>query len=193
MQRLCIFCGSNLGGRPEFAAAARAMGIEVARRGLSVVYGGGRVGLMGVLADAALAAGGEVLGVIPRALATKELAHDALTDLRIVETMHERKALMAELADGFVALPGGLGTFEEFFEILTWAQLGIHAKPCGILNVEGYYDPLLSLLDHAVAERFVHSEHRTLVLADHDPPLLLDAMAKFQPPSVKKWLDERAT
>lgn len=193
MRRLCIFCGSSLGGRGAFADAARAMGAELARRGIAVVYGGGRVGLMGVVADATLAAGGEVIGVIPRALATRELAHDALTDLRVVGTMHERKALMAELADAFVALPGGLGTFEEFCEILTWAQLGIHSKPCALLNVEGYYDPLLSLFDHAVAERFVRPEHRALVLAESDPGRLLEALKRFRAPSIKKWLDEAAT
>ena len=150
MNRVCVFAGSNAGARPEYAAAARALATECAARGLGIVYGGGSVGLMGVLADAALAAGTEVIGVIPAPLATKELAHASLTELRVVESMHERKATMNALADGFVALPGGLGTFEETLEVLTWAQLGIHGKPVGVLNVEGYYDGLLRWLSHAV-------------------------------------------
>jgi len=193
MNRLCVFCGSSCGAREEFSSVARALGAELVRRGLELVYGGGRVGLMGVLADAVLAAGGRVVGVIPKALATKELAHDALTGLHVVGTMHERKALMAELADGFIALPGGLGTLEEFCEVVTWSQLGIHVKPCGLLNVEGYYDSLLSLFDHAVAERFVRPEHRSIVLSSHDPSLLIDALLAFRPPALSKWLDERET
>lgn len=192
MKRICVFCGSGLGARPEFAAAAREMGREIVRRGLGLVYGGGRVGLMGVIADAALEAGGSVIGVIPRAFSTKELAHEGLTELRVVATMHERKALMAEFSDAFVAIPGGLGTLEEFCEVLTWAQLGIHAKPCGLLNVEGYYDSLLALFDHAVAERFVRPEHRALVLASDESTLLLDALATYHAPLFPRSVDGRA-
>ncbi len=193
MKRVCVLCGSSQGARPAFAAAARDMGAVLVRRGLGLVYGGGSVGLMGILADAVLAGGGHAIGVIPKALATKELAHAGLPDLRIVGTMHERKALMADLAGGFVAMPGGLGTLEEFCEVLTWAQLGIHAKPCGMLNVEGYYDPLLALLDHAVAEGFVRPEHRRLVLAKAEPALLLDAMDTFRAPPLRKWIDREKT
>ncbi len=192
MARICVFCGSDLGARPEFAAAAREMGRELVRRGLGLVYGGGRVGLMGVIADTVLEAGGSVVGVIPEALSAKELAHEGLTELRVVASMHERKALMAELSDAFVAIPGGLGTLEEFCEVLTWAQLGIHAKPCGLLNVEGYYDPLLALFDHAVAERFVRPEHRALVLASDESTLLLDAMATCRAPLLPGSIDLRA-
>lgn len=193
MKRICIFCGSSQGARAEFSKDAQEMGREIVRRRLGLVYGGGRVGLMGILADAVLAEGGEVIGVIPRALATKELAHDGLSDLQVVNTMHERKARMAELADGFIALPGGLGTLEEFCEIVTWAQLGLHVKPCGLLNVEGYYDRLLGLFDHAVVERFVRPEHRQLVLSSHDPALLLDSMDSFRAPHLPKWIDEAAS
>lgn len=164
------------------------MGGTVARRGLRLVYGGGRVGLMGAVADAALAAGGEVVGVIPDALVRKEIAHAGLTELHVVGTMHERKALMADLAGGFVALPGGYGTLEEFFEILTWAQLGIHGKPCGLLDVDGFFDPLVVLLDHAVAQGFVHPNHRSFVLQAEEPASLLDAMARYTPPATAKWV-----
>ncbi|HVR73998.1 MAG TPA: TIGR00730 family Rossman fold protein, partial [Planctomycetota bacterium] len=182
MKSACVFCGSSAGKRPAYSEAARALGRHLAARGVRLVFGGGRVGLMGVVADAVLEAGGTVTGVIPRALATRELAHDGLTDLRVVGTMHERKALMAELSDAFIALPGGLGTLEEFCEIVTWAQLGIHQKPCGILDVEGYYAPLLVQLDHAVAESFVKPQHRALVLSESDPARLLDALAAYHPP-----------
>ena len=191
MRRVCVFCGSIPGALPDYAAAARRFGTALAERGIGLVYGGGSVGLMGVLADAALAAGGEVVGVIPRALHAREIGHAALTDLRVVETMHERKALMADLADGFVALPGGLGTLEEIFEVWTWAQLGIHAKPCGVLNAAGYFDPLLAFLDHAVAERFVRETHRAMMLVEPDPDALLRRMAAYRAPAVPKWLSER--
>ena len=161
----------------------------MARRGLGLVTGGGRVGLMGVVADAAMAAGGEVIRVIPEALAAKEVAHAGLTELRVVGSMHERKALMAALSDAFVALPGGYGTLEEFFEVLTWAQLGLHPKPCAVLNVAGYYDPLLALLDHAVAERFVKPIHRSLVLVEVEPERLLDRLRDYRPPAVEKWIE----
>ena len=165
----------------------------IARRGLGLVYGGGRVGLMGAVADAALAAGGEVIGIIPYSLEQKEVAHRGLTDLRIVDSMHERKALMADLADCFLALPGGFGTLEELFEVVTWAQIGIHRKACGLLNVNGYFDTLLAFADHALAERFVRPEHRTLILTDTDPTLLLDRMALYRSPIVDKWMDRGQT
>jgi len=190
MQRLCVFCGSNAGGRPEYADAARRFGAALVARGLGLVYGGGHVGLMGVLADAVLAAGGEVYGVIPRQLADKELAHGRLTRLEVVETMHARKARMAELSDGFAALPGGYGTLDELFEILTWAQLGIHAKPVGLLDVEGFFTPLLGWLDHLVAERFLRPRHRELLLAADDVDRLLDALQQFRPAETPgKWID----
>jgi uncharacterized protein (TIGR00730 family) len=163
------------------------------RRGIGLVYGGGRVGLMGAIADAVLEEGGEVTGVIPFALDAREVAHRGLTELRVVSSMHERKAMMADLSDAFVALPGGYGTFEEFCEVLTWSQLGLHPKPCGLLNVENYYGRLLSLFDHAVAERFVRPEHRALVLEAEDPEALLDALEAFRPPALEKWLDREET
>lgn len=193
MKRICIFCGSNNGARDAYVYAARAMGEALVRRGIGLVYGGGRVGLMGVVADAVLAAGGQVIGVIPESLVAKEVAHQGLTDLRVVGSMHERKALMAELADAFVALPGGFGTFEEFCEVLTWAQLGLHRKPCGVLNVAGYYDALLAMFDHAVTERFVRAEHRVLVLEEQDPERLLDMLMRYQPPKLDKWIDRDET
>jgi uncharacterized protein (TIGR00730 family) len=189
MRRLCVFCGSNPGARPAYADAARALGGALAARRIGLVYGGGRVGLMGILADAALAAGGEVVGVIPGALATKEIAHDGVTDLQVVASMHERKARMAALADGFVALPGGFGMLEELLEAVTWVQLGLHAKPVGVLNVAGYFDPLRTLVDRAIAERFVHPGHRALVIYADDVDDLLGALARWRPPAgLAKWL-----
>jgi len=193
MRRVCIFCGSSKGARDVYVAAARAMGVALTRRHIGLVFGGGRVGLMGVVADTVLAAGGEVIGVIPEALVAKELAHNGVGDLRVVSSMHERKALMAELADAFVALPGGYGTFEEFCEVVTWAQLGLHRKPCGLLNVEGFYDPLLAFFDHAVAEHFVRPAHRALVLEEGDPERLLDRLADFQAPPMEKWIERDET
>jgi len=187
-KRLCVFCGSSHGANPAYAEAAKTAGNELARRGIGLVYGGGNIGLMGVIADAVLAAGGHVIGVIPEALMAKEVGHRGLPDLRVVKTMHERKALMAELSDGFVALPGGIGTFEEFFEIVTWAQLGLHSKPCALLNVNGFYDPLLHLMDHAIAERFVKPKQRDLVLAEADFSTLLDRMAEHHVPHEPKWI-----
>lgn len=189
MRRICVFCGSSSGASPAYAEAAQAMGAALAARGLGLVYGGGNVGLMGVVADAAMAGGGEVIGVIPRALKAREVAHAGITDLRVVGSMHERKALMAELADGFIALPGGIGTLEEWFEIWTWAQLGIHSKPFGLLNAAGYFDPLLAFLDRTMAERFVRPEYRAMVLVDDRPEPLLDRMAAYEPPVIPKWLD----
>jgi uncharacterized protein (TIGR00730 family) len=191
LQRICVFCGSSAGARPEYRQAAERLGEVVAARGLSVVYGGGRVGLMGAVADSALAAGAEVIGVIPRALALKEIAHNCLTALHVVDSMHARKAMMAELADAFVALPGGFGTFEEFCEIITWGQLGIHRKPIGLLDIAGYYGPLISMFDHATAEGFVRPEHRALVLQASEPEELLDTLASWRPDgleSVEKWI-----
>lgn len=193
MRRVCIFCGSNTGARDVYAQSARALGAALVRRRIGLVFGGGCVGLMGIVADTVLAEGGDVIGVIPEALVAKELAHHGVGDLRVVGSMHERKALMADLADAFVALPGGYGTFEEFCEVVTWAQLGLHRKPCGLLNVDRFYDPLLAFFDHAVVERFVRPEHRALVLQADDPERLLDGLARFQPPALEKWIDRDAT
>ena len=192
MKRVCVFCGSNPGLRTEYAEAARGLAREIVERKLGLVYGGGSVGLMGALADAALAAGGEVIGVIPRPLATRELAHRHLSEIRLVESMHERKATMAALVDGFITLPGGLGTFEETLEILTWAQLGIHLKPVGILNVLGYYEGLRRFLGHAEREGFVRPEHAALLLFSPSAPELLDTMARWRPPGIRRaWLGPR--
>ena len=193
MTRICVFTGSSPGRRPEYREAAAALGQELARRGVGLVYGGSHVGLMGVLADAALAAGGTVVGVIPSALVDKELAHTGLSELRVVGSMHERKATMADLAEGFVALPGGWGTLDELFEILTWAQLGFHRKPCGLLNTAGYFDPLLAFVRHSVAEGFVRREYVDAVAVDGEPGALLDRLAFHRPPSVEKWIDRAAT
>jgi uncharacterized protein (TIGR00730 family) len=189
-QRLCVFCGSSKGAREVYIHAAQQLGHELAKRGIELVYGGGNVGLMGVLADAVLAAGGHVIGVIPEQLMARELGHTSIQDLRIVKTMHERKALMAELADGFIAMPGGIGTYEEFFEVLTWAQLGIHSKPCALLNVDGFYDPVLRLLHHAVEEHFVRASHRELVVVEAEPTELLDLMFAHHAPRRHKWIDK---
>lgn len=162
--RLCVFCGSREGSDPRFAVTARDLGVLLARSGIGVVYGGGRIGLMGIVADAALAAGGEVIGVIPAALAEREVAHQGLSELHVVDSMHERKALMNELSAGFIALPGGFGTFEEFCEVVTWSQLGIHRKPCGLLNVAGYFDPLIGMFDRAVEQGFITDDSRAIVI-----------------------------
>lgn len=188
MDRISIFCGSASGNRPEYVQSARRIGTLLADRGIGLVYGGAKVGLMGEVADAALARGGYVIGVIPRALVEKEVAHQNLTDLRIVGSMHERKAMMAELSDAFVALPGGFGTMEEFFEVLTWSQLGLHGKPCGLLNVGGYYDPLLTFFNHAVTEGFVSAKHAELVLADSEPAKLLERLTRWHAPRTPKWI-----
>lgn len=189
---VCVFAGSGLGLRDGYRDAAVALGEAVARRGIDLVYGGATIGLMGEVADAVLAGDGLVTGVIPSALAEKEIAHEGVHDLRVVGSMHERKAVMADLADGFIALPGGLGTFEELFEILTWAQLGIHSKPVGVLNVGGYYDQLIGALDHAVQERFIRSGHRSLIAVDTEPDRVLDALEAYQPRYVEKVLDRNA-
>lgn len=189
MNSCCVFCGSSPGARPEYREVAVALGSELAARGLRLVYGGASVGLMGAVADAALEAGGEAVGVIPRVLAEKEVMHQGLTELHFVDSMHERKAMLGDLADAFIALPGGFGTFEELLEVLTWAQLGIHRRPCGLLNVGGYYDPLLAMFDRAVEERFVRAEHRGILLAASEPAELLDGFAAYEPITVGKWLD----
>ena len=188
MRRVCVFCGSNAGANPAYAAGARQLGEELTRAGVGLVYGGSNVGIMQVVADTVLAGGGEVIGVIPRGLVERERAHRGLTELRVVETIHERKAQMNELSDGFIALPGGLGTLEEFFEAWSWGQLGVHAKPCGLLNVAGYYDRLLGFLDHAMAEQFLRPDHRAMVLVDADPARLLERFAAYAPPTVPKWV-----
>jgi hypothetical protein len=189
MTRVCVYCGSNVGARPAYARAAVSLGEALAARGLELVFGGGRVGLMGVLADAVLAAGGRAVGVIPEPLVARDVAHRGLSELKVVASMHERKATMAELSDAFVALPGGLGTLEEVAEAATWTQLGLHRKACGLLNVEGYYDALLAQLDRAVADRFVRPAHRAIIVADADPVALLDRLAAVELPYVSKLID----
>jgi uncharacterized protein (TIGR00730 family) len=192
LRRVCVFCGSSLGARPDYAEAARVLGGELAGRAIGLVYGGAHVGLMGAVADACRRAGGEVIGVIPGSLVEAEVAHTGLDDLRIVSTMHERKAVMAELSDGFVALPGGFGTLEEFCEVLTWSQLGLHSppKPCGLVDVAGFFGPLIALFDSAVDQGFLRPENRRLVLAAADPRTMLDALAGWQaPPPIRKWVD----
>jgi uncharacterized protein (TIGR00730 family) len=186
---VCVFCGSNSGADHAYVRSAEAVGRGLAERGIRVVYGGGRVGMMGALADAARDAGGEVVGVMPRALVEREIGHMGLDDLRIVGSMHERKALMVELADAFIALPGGIGTLEELFEVYTWAQLGIHAKPLGLLDVLGYYAPLAGFLDHAVDQRFLRSETRSLLAVADDLDSLLAAFDGWRPPTTHKWID----
>ncbi|MDR1995447.1 TIGR00730 family Rossman fold protein [Azonexus sp.] len=195
MKRLCVFCGSNAGQHPLYRSEAERLGRLLAGHAIELVYGGGNIGLMGIIADACLAAGGTVIGIIPEALMGKEVAgrnvdHRALTRLEVVDSMHTRKARMAELADGFIALPGGFGTFEEFCEVLTWGQLGFHVKPMGLLNVNGFYDPLLAMFDRAVADGFLRPQNRAMVLADTDHERLLAAMADYRPEPVGKWLQE---
>ena len=190
MRRICVFCGSSPGSRAEYRAATVALGTELVRRNIGLVYGGGNLGLMGVLADAVLNAGGEAAGVIPEHLMAREVGHNGLTKLHVVRSMHERKALMADLSDAFIALPGGFGTLEEFCEVLTWAQLGLHVKPCGILNAVGYYSTLLAMFDHAVEERFLNVANRRMVLARESVPELLRALEEWRPARVEKWLDQ---
>jgi uncharacterized protein (TIGR00730 family) len=186
--RLCVFCGSSPGRSPAYAAAARSVGELLARRHIGLVYGGGNVGLMGIVADAARAAGGEVIGIIPRALVDRELAHAGLTELRVVGSMHERKQLMHDLADGFIALPGGFGTLDELFEALTWAILGVHAKPCGLLDVDGFWTPLLRLVEQQVAEQFVRPQHAGMLVHSASAEELLDRFADYRAPEVPKWV-----
>lgn len=193
MRSICVFCGSRPGADPVYTEAARSLGRTLAENNITLVYGGGHVGLMGVVADAALEAGGEAIGVMPKALVEREIAHTSLTKLHVVGSMHERKALMANLSEGFIALPGGTGTLEEFFEVLTWAQLGEHEKPCGLLNTAGYYDPLLTVFDHMVEKGFVGPEYRKLVLVESDPTAMLDSFARYTPPKTIKWIDSEET
>lgn len=188
MKSICLFCGSNKGAKPEYVAAAERFGRTLAEQGIALVYGGGNVGLMGVAADAALAAGGRVIGVIPEFLQAKEVGHKGLSELHVTQTMHQRKALMAELSDGFIALPGGFGTFDELFEILTWAQLSVHSKPVGLLDSAGFYQPLYAMIKHAVAEGFVPTGNLNLFSVDADLDALLDGMRRYQPQPVPKWL-----
>ena len=189
IRRLAVFCGSNPGARPDYVEGARGFGRLLSQRGIGVVYGGSSVGLMAAVAEAVLDELGDIIGVIPKMLVEREVAHKSLTDLRIVDSMHQRKSLIAELSDGFVALPGGIGTLEEFFEIWTWAQLGVHSKPCGLLNIAGYFDPLLSFLDRAVEEKFVRDVHRSMVIVESDPIKLVNRFEAYEPPRVVKWLN----
>jgi uncharacterized protein (TIGR00730 family) len=188
MKRICVFCGSSPGNQPIYREAAIAMGTLLAERGIGLVYGGGNVGLMGIVADAVLAGGGDVIGVIPRSLADREVAHLGVTDLRVVDSMHTRKAMMADLSDAFIAMPGGVGTFEEFFEAVTWTQLGLHRKPCGLLNVAGFYTPLALFIDQAVSEGFIKPIHRAAIVVDSDPARLLTSLDKIELPDVPKWI-----
>jgi uncharacterized protein (TIGR00730 family) len=196
MKRVCVYCGSGMGGQDGYAEAARALGRALVERGVGLVFGGGRIGMMGVLARTVLEGGGEAVGVIPKDLMDKGLGLTTASSLRVVETMHARKSLMADLADGFIAMPGGFGTMEEFFEALTWAQLGLHAKPCGLLNVKGYFDDLIRFVDHAVQEQFIDPVHRSLLLVDDSPESLLARLSSWKPPAVDKaawaakWVQE---
>lgn len=193
VRSVCVFCGSSPGRRPDYTAAAERLGRALALSGRRLVYGGGNVGLMGIVADAALAGGGEVIGVIPGALAEREIAHAGVTDLRVVDSMHTRKALMAELSDAFIAMPGGFGTFEEFFEAVTWTQLGVHRKPCGLLNVGGFYTPLAAFIDQAVTEGFIKPIHRAMIVVDDNPERLLNSLATVKLPDVPKWIKKDET
>ena len=194
IQRICVFCGSRPGGRPEYLEAARQLGSLLAERRIGLVYGGASVGVMGALANAALRAGGEVIGVMPESLVRWEVAHDHLTEMKVVNSMHERKALMAELSDAVIALPGGFGTFEELFETITWSQLGIERKPIGVLNVGGFYDGLLALVEHAIEEGFVPAQDRALILHAAEPAVLLDQIVNYEPPApTRKWLQRNQT
>jgi len=193
MKRICVFCGSSSGGEAIYSETASNVGEFLAAKGIELVYGGGRVGLMGTVADAVLANDGTVIGIIPAALDKKEIAHKGLTELHIVDSMHERKAKMAELSDGFIAMPGGFGTFEEFCEIVTWAQLGIHQKPCGLLNVRGFYDPLIKQFDYSTSSGFVRPEHRGIVLVGTEISGLFESMVNYTPPAVEKWIDKEST
>jgi len=188
LQSICVFCGSSTGSEPEYTEAARTLGKVLAGANIRLIFGGGRVGLMDEVANAALAAGGEAIGVIPNSLVEREIAHTGLTDLHVVGSMHERKAMMSDLSDGFVALPGGTGTLEEFFEVLTWAQLGEHTKPCGLMNVAGYYDPLLAVFDHMVGKGFLSEANRALVIIESDPGALLAKLERYRPPETIKWV-----
>lgn len=193
LQRVCVFCGSSTGDSPAYLEAARGVGRLLADSGIGLVYGGGGIGLMGAVADAAMQAGGEVIGVIPRHLWDWEVGHPDLTETRIVDNMHDRKATMAELSDAFIALPGGIGTMEEFFEVWTWAQLKLHHKPCGLLNVDGYFDHLLGFLDTMVSHAFLHERHRHMIAVSDDATLLLERLQTYAPPQIERWFDRSKT
>ena len=190
IKKICVYCGSSPGKNPAYSLAAKSLANTLCDRGISLVYGGAAVGVMGVVADAVLAAGGEAIGVIPKSLAVKEVAHDKLSELHVVASMHERKAMMAELADGFIALPGGWGTLEEIFEILTWAQLGFHHKPCGLLNIDGYYDGLIDFLENSFEQQFVNPLCRPMLMTAFEPIALLDQFEIYKAPKVRKWMGE---
>lgn len=190
INRICVYCGSSPGKNPAYSIAAASLAKVLCDRGIGLVYGGAAVGVMGAIADAVLAGGGEAIGVIPKSLAVKEVAHDKLNELHVVASMHERKAMMAELSDGFIALPGGWGTLEEIFEILTWAQLGFHHKPCGLLNIEGYYDGLIDFLENSFEQQFVNELCRPMLMKAHEPIALLDQFATYRAPKVRKWMGE---
>lgn len=191
IKRICVYCGSHTGNRPEYINAAQQLARAMVGRNIGLVYGGASVGLMGTIADTVLSEGGEVIGIIPSGLFVREVAHTGVTELREVETMHERKAMMADLSDGFIALPGGLGTIEEFFEIWTWAMLGMHKKPCGLLNAGHYYDKLIDFIDHTVSEQFVNQKYRSMVFVEEDPDLLLQKFESYKAPDIAKWIDKR--
>ncbi len=191
MQRICVFCGSSTGIKQEYAVGARELGLVLAKQNIDLVYGGGHVGLMGIVADAAMSAGAKAIGIIPRCLADKEVAHQGLTELRVVQTMHERKAQMSELSDGFIAMPGGFGTLEELFEVITWAQLGIHKKPFGLFNVAGYYDKLIDFIDFQVEQGFVPQSHREMIIVSDEAEQLVELLSGFQPITQEKWASTR--
>jgi uncharacterized protein (TIGR00730 family) len=193
MNTICVYCGSNPGLLPDYRESARLLGYEMAARGLGLVYGGASIGIMGAIADAVLEKSGRVTGVIPHSLATREVSHGGLDELIVVSSMHERKAKMAELSDGFIALPGGWGTMEELFEMLTWAQLGLHEKPCGLLNVASYYDTLYTFLENAIEQQFVKPEYRPMIMMDDSPTSLLDRFKDYRAPRVKKWISTEQT
>jgi uncharacterized protein (TIGR00730 family) len=193
MKRICVFCGANLGKKIEYTIAAELLARELVSREIEIVYGGGRIGLMGVLAEKAIELGGRVIGVIPESLAIKEVAHDSISELIVVGSMHERKAKMAELSDGFISLPGGIGTIEETFEMLTWSQLGFHNKPCGIINVLGFYDKLIEFLNHISEEKFFMDIYRRMLIVETDPSALLEKFEQYKPPQVKHWIAEDET
>lgn len=193
MKSVCVYCGSSPGRQEAYSDAARDLARSLVDRNIRLVYGGASVGIMGLVADTVLQLGGQAVGVIPEALVRREVAHKHLTELHVTQSMHERKMLMAELSDGFIALPGGIGTLEELFEVWTWAQLGLHKKPCGLLNIAGYFDSLTTFLDHAVAEQFVKQPHHSMLLVERDPEALLDRFGSYQPPAVTKWVEEDET
>ena len=193
MKRLCVYCGSSPGGQPDYARVARQLAHAMVNRNIDLVYGGASVGIMGEIANAVLEEGGDVIGIIPKGLFVKEIAHTGITELREVDSMHERKSLMADLSDGFIALPGGLGTMEEILEIITWSQLGMHRKPCGLLNVCHYYDKLIGFLDHAVSEQFIKATHRSTILVDECPDALLEKFEAYKAPETAKWIDRKST